>query len=263
VIGFKPSRRRLDMEGSRLLPVNVACHGVLTRSMRDTIVFHQAIGGLGEVAAAPARTLRIGVFTDAPGGTLVDSDVRAAVTACAKACAELGHEVAEIPCPFDGSVMDDFLAYWGFVAWIQVRSARVTMHRDFDRTRIEPWTAGLINSFRRGRRAAFAAVRRLRRFARTWARAMERCDVLLSPTLSQPAPPLGYLAPDQAFESHRERIRTYAAFTPLANAAGAPAISLPLGRSAQGLPIGVQLVAARGNDATLLALAQTLYPSPT
>ena len=263
VVGFKPSRGRLDMEGSRFLPVNVAVHGVLTRSLRDTIVFHQAIAGLGEVSPAPPRSLRIGVFSDAPGGTPVDPEVRAAVAAAAKACAALGHEVSEVSCPFDGSVMDDFLAYWGFVAWIQVRSARVTMHRGFDRTRIEPWTAGLIDSFRRGRRAAFAAIRRLRRFARTWAREMHRCDVLLSPTLAQPAPPLGYLAPDQAFESHRERIRTYAAFTPLANAAGAPAISLPLGRSAQGLPIGVQLTAARENDAMLLELAQALYPSPS
>jgi amidase len=202
------------------------------------------------------------VFADAPGGSPVDPEVRAAVLAIGRACAELGHEVAEIPCPFDGSAMDDFLAYWGFVAWIQVRSARVTMHRGFDRTRIEPWTAGLIDSFRRGRRGAFAAIRRLRRFARTWARAMKRCDVLLSPTLSQPAPPLGYLAPDQAFESHWERIRTYAAFTPLANAAGAPAISLPLGRAANGLPIGVQLAAARGDDRTLLELAQTLHVAP-
>ncbi|MGH7337346.1 MAG: amidase family protein, partial [Myxococcota bacterium] len=162
VIGFKPSRGRLDMEGSSLLPVNVACHGVLTRSIRDTIVFHQAIGGLAEVGAAPARTLRIGVFVDAPGGGPVDPEVRAAVLACAKACAGLGHEVAEMPCPFEGSVMDDFLSYWGFVAWVQVRSARMTLHRGFDRSRIEPWTAGLIDAFTRRRRDTFAATRRLR-----------------------------------------------------------------------------------------------------
>jgi amidase len=90
VVGFKPSRGRLDMEGSSLLPVNVACHGVLTRSLRDTIVFHQAIAGLGEVAAAPARPLRVGVFADAPGGTPVDPEVRAAVAAAAKQCAALG-----------------------------------------------------------------------------------------------------------------------------------------------------------------------------
>jgi amidase len=263
VIGFKPSRGRLDTQGSSLLPVNVACDGVLTRSLRDTILFHQAIAGLGEVAPAPARPLRIGAFADAPGGTPVDREVCAATLDAAKACAALGHEITEISCPFAGSVIDDFLTYWGFVAWIQVRSARLTIHRGFDRTRIEPWTAGLMDSFVRGRRAAFAAIRRLRGVARTYARVMEEHDILLSPTLPQPAPPLGFLATDLAFETHRERIRNFAAFTPVANAAGAPALSLPLGRSAAGLPIGVQLLAARGNDRTLLELAQTLLPTPT
>ncbi len=142
-----------------------------------------------------------------------------------------------------------------------MRSARVAMHRGFDRTRIEPWTAGLVDRFARGRRAAFAAIRRLRRFGRSYARVMEQCDILLSPTVAHPAPPLGYLATDQ-FETHFERLRVYAAFTPIANAAGAPAISLPLGASAAGLPIGVHLAARRGDDRTLLELAQTLYPAP-
>jgi amidase len=155
--------------------------------------------------------------------------------------------------------MDDFLAYWGFVAWVQVRSARVTMHRDFDRTRIEPWTAGLARTFTSNRRGAFAAIRRLRRFARRYAQVMERCDVLLSPTVAQPAPPLGHLATDH-FETHFERLREFAAFTPMANAVGAPAISLPLGETASGLPIGVHFAARRGDDALLLALARTLYP---
>ena len=261
VIGFKPSRGRMDMEGSALLPVNVATHGVLTRSLRDTIAFHQAMTPLGEVADAPARALRIAVFVDAPGGAPVDPEVRDAVLTAAKSCAALGHEVREIACPFGGSVMDDFIAYWGFVAWIQVRSGRVTMHRGFDRARIEPWTVGLIDSFRRRRRAAFAAIRRLRRFARTYADVMQQCDVLLSPTVACPAPPLGHLAPSLPFETHRERILRYAPFTPAANAAGAPAISLPLARTASGLPIGVQLAGARGADRTVLELANALLGS--
>jgi amidase len=259
VIGFKPSRGRLDMEGSRLLPVNVAVHGVLTRSLRDTIVFHQAVAGLEAVAEAPARPLRIGVFSDAPGVS-VDPAVRAAVAATAEQCAALGHEVVELRCPFDGSVMDDFLAYWGFVAWAQLRGARVAMHRGFDRTRIEPWTAGLVRSFTSRRRAALGAIRRLRRFARRYAEVMQRSDILLSPTLSQPAPPLGHLATD-SFEAHFERLRAFAAFTPMANAAGAPAISLPLGATPTGLPIGVHLSARHGDDRTLLELAQTLMKS--
>ena len=76
--------------------------------------------------------------------------------------------------------------------------------------------------------------------------------------LAEPAQALGYLATDQPFETAFERIRAYAGFTPLCNASGAPAISLPLGRSAAGLPIGVQLAAAHGGDATLLELARSI-----
>jgi amidase len=88
VVGFKPSRGRLDMEGSRSLPVNVAVHGVITRSLRDTIAFPPGgRGGSARWLRAPTRALRIGVFSDAPGGSPVDPEVRAAVARCAKTCA--------------------------------------------------------------------------------------------------------------------------------------------------------------------------------
>jgi amidase len=154
--------------------------------------------------------------------------------------------------------MDDFLAYWGMLAWVQVLSARFMLHRKFDRTKIEPWTSGLIETFTRHRMDVVRATRRLRAFTGTYARIMERYDVLESPTLSEPAPPLGYLATNQPFETAFERIRAYAPFTPIHNAAGAPAISLPMAHSSTGLPIGVQFAAARRHDAVLLQLARAL-----
>jgi len=85
-----------------------------------------------------------------------------------------------------------------------------------------------------------------------------RYDVLVLPSVAAPAPLLGHLATDLPYETHYDRVRTFAAFTPLHNVAGAPAISLPLGRGATGLPLGVQFAAARGHEALLLELAQTL-----
>ena len=116
----------------------------------------------------------------------------------------------------------------------------------------------LAATFSRDKLLALAATRRLRRFSRTFAERMGRHDVLVSPVLAEPAPPLGYLAADVPFETAFERIRAYAPFTPLYNASGAPAISLPLGRSAASLPIGVQLAAAHGNDRSLLELALSI-----
>lgn len=53
----------------------------------------------------------------------------------------------------------------------------------------------------------------------------------------------------------RARLLDYVAFTPLCNVAGAPAISLPAGVTANGLPIGVHLCTTTGDERTLLELA--------
>ena len=157
---WDPTRSVLDMEGSNLLPVNIAVHGCVTRTVRDTVAFHRAMSGLDEVAAAPARALRIGLSVDAPAGTPVDPEMLVAVRAAGRACEALGHTVSEITCPFPAPVIDDFLAYWGFLAWIQVATVRMMLHTGFDKTKIEPWTAGLCASFTSRRKAGVAAIRR-------------------------------------------------------------------------------------------------------
>jgi amidase len=132
------------------------------------------------------------------------------------------------------------------------------LHRGFDTTKIEPLTDALARWFARGWTWNLAAILRLRGFARTYSRVMERYDVLLSPTVSQPAPRLGYLGTDLPFETAFERLSSYAPFTPIQNAAGAPAVSLPLGRTASGMPIGVHFAAAQNRERTLLELAEAL-----
>ncbi len=258
LVGLKLTRGLLDMEGSNLMPVNVAVHGCVTRTVRDTIAFHRAMSTFDDIAPAPARPLRMRLYVDAPTGTPVDPEVQDAVRAAGRACQALGHQVDEIACPFPAQVIDDFLAYWGFLAWIQIETARSMLHRGFDKTKIEPWARGLAASFTSNRRRVFGAIRRLRRFRNDYAKVLERCDVLVSPSVATPAPPLGHLATDLPYETHYDRVRTFAPFTPLHNLAGAPAISLPLGRTTTWLPLGVEFAAARGQDALLLELAQTL-----
>ena len=55
-----------------------------------------------------------------------------------------------------------------------------------------------------------------------------------------------------------DRLQHYAAFTPIQNVSGAPAISLPMGQTSLGLPIGVQLSSRVGDEKTLLELAYAL-----
>lgn len=267
LVGLKPSRLRMDMEGSPLLPVNLATNGVVSRTVRDTVAFYDAIEArhpprgvrpIGRVAPRPARRLRMAVATGSALGRPVSSESRDAALAAARLCQSLGHEVDELAPPFSGAVLEDFLKYWGFLAWLQVRSGRLTLHWGFDGARVEPLTRGMAAYFTSQRRAVAEAILRLRRFEATYADFLARYDVLVTPTLAMPPPALGHLATDLDFDTMFERLKDYVPFTPFQNAAGAPAISLPLGRARSGLPLGVMFSAAPGEDRLLLELASEL-----
>jgi amidase/aspartyl-tRNA(Asn)/glutamyl-tRNA(Gln) amidotransferase subunit A len=81
-------------------------------------------------------------------------------------------------------------------------------------------------------------------------------DVLLTPTLTGPAPRLGTLG--AKLETAHEEYLDWLSFTYPYNCTGQPALSLPLGMSSTGLPIGVQLVGPPRGERTLLALAARL-----
>ena len=128
----------------------------------------------------------------------------------------------------------------------------------FDRRKLEPFMLGLSARAASQRRETLAALRRLRGLAGEWPALLAPHDVLIGPTLAQPAPPLGHLAPDVPFDEAMARLMAFTPFTGLVNAAGAPAISLPLGRTKEGVPIGVHALARHEDEATLLALAAEL-----
>ena len=95
-----------------------------------------------------------------------------------------------------------------------------------------------------------------RRAAAWWA---DGFDVLVTPTISEPPPPLGQLgASDADPQAIWERNLELIPFTPLQNATGQPAVSLPLYWNDAGLPIGVQFAAPFGDELTLLQLATQL-----
>jgi amidase len=101
----------------------------------------------------------------------------------------------------------------------------------------------------------------LNRFTRTMAEwwSKDGWDLLLTPMMPVPPFPLGYLDfdPDDRERSH-DRIYTATQYSVPFNVTGQPAISLPLHWSADGLPIGVQLVAAYGREDLLIRVAAQL-----
>jgi Asp-tRNA(Asn)/Glu-tRNA(Gln) amidotransferase A subunit family amidase len=118
------------------------------------------------------------------------------------------------------------------------------------------FTRGMADGFRRDRGRVVGASRRLRRTTQQMAAFFDRYDVMLSPVTSGVAPPIGHLANDVPHEELLSRVFAWIPFPPIANAAGTPAISLPLGwDEANHVPVGAMFGAATGQDALLLQLA--------
>lgn len=266
LVGLKPTRGRFDMEGSNTLPVNVAVQGVLTRTVRDTVAFWDAMSRVAPrssmpkmtpTAGAAKRKLRIGVSTALPRVT-VDPEHVEAVNAVAKKLEALGHTVEPVPHTIDEQFMDDFLSYWSVVAFLQSSTMKYVAQKGFNQALYDVWTSELVRRFHAARLDNVKATLRLRKFHQRFLAQFNRVDVLLTPTLAQPPPVLGFLSPEVDSKAQFERLSQYVPFTPAYNASGAPAISLPLAQTKSGLPIGLQFGANMGNEATLLELAAEL-----
>jgi amidase len=150
--------------------------------------------------------------------------------------------------------VDDFVLYWGFLAFAQVSSGRHTFGPTFDRARLDSLTLGLARHTSRNLHQLPLAIARLRRLRRRSAQFFSTYDALLSPTVAKETPQIGYLAPTD-YQQVIDRLIDWVAFTPLQNVSGDPAISLPLAQSADGMPVGMMLSADVGQEALLLELA--------
>ena len=128
----------------------------------------------------------------------------------------------------------------------------------FDRTRLDNLTLGLDRRAARNLYKVPLAIRRLSASDRITARLAGDYDVLLMPTLAEVTPRIGHLDPMGDYDQIMNRLIDWVAFTPLQNATGDPAISLPLAESADGLPIGMMLTSTVGHEARLLGLAYEL-----
>ena len=101
-------------------------------------------------------------------------------------------------------------------------------------------------------------ISRLSRLRKATARFYQDYDVLLTPTLADETPMIGHLDPTTDYQQIIDRLVEWVAFTPLQNATGEPAISLPMAQSASGMPIGMMFSAPTGQERRLLELAYEL-----
>ncbi len=271
LIGMKSSRGRLhSAEGAHLLPIDIVSQGILGRSVRDTARFLaegekyrrvRSLPELGYVGEPGKERLRIGIFSEADDGTPSHPDVTAAVEAAGRRCDELGHKIEVIRNPYGPEIMQDFIIYWTLLPFFLGWLGKFFVGWEFDASKLDPWSKGLTRIANQNFFRFPFVVNRLKRFAAGFPSTFNDFDVLVCPVLSEPPIRLGTISPDVPFQTQFDRVMKYACFTIYQNIAGTPAISLPMGRSADGLPIGVQFAAPMGEDARLLKLAYELEQS--
>jgi amidase len=278
LVGLKPSRGRISLQPTA---VDYWYGGAqifgLSRTVRDTGLLLDVLqGGLpGEPYRLPApsrsyveevatdpKQLRIALVTETPEhGTPVDRQVKAAVEASAKSLESLGHIVEPQPVPYE---------YWplfkSYTALIAAQTAAFfdAMAAPVGRVATPDDMANLYwTMVEKGRRMSAIdhsnQIEAVRRQCCAMAVKMDSFDVWLMPTSPMLPREHGYYDMALDVEAYDEsRMGPDCCFVAPFNASGAPAISLPMGRSVEGLPIGVQLVGRIGDEAGLLNLAGQL-----
>jgi amidase len=269
VFGLKPSRGRMLADAAPGLPGGLDVHHCVSRSVRDSAWLFAATERqdaaaphppVGLVSEPSPRRLRIALSTRSALGAEPDPEVKAATESAAKLCAELGHSVIETAPEIAGErFVEHFLTVWAHGPAQLVEQLEARPETRAAALQLEPWTLGLAEEYRGKPLGSLdAAVRHFVEVERTLDAFFAGVDVWLTPVTSMPPPVLGHLAPDVPFATLRQRCIDYVGYTPIHNAAGTPAMSVPLGWSAGGLPIGAQFAARRGGEATLFALAYEL-----
>jgi amidase len=271
LVGIKPTRGRVSNSPLGGDVTGLGTNGPLARTVRDAAAMLDAMAGpvagdpawapplppgetfLGWADRLPGR-LRIGRTTDsAIADARLEPEVAAALDDTALLLEELGHVVEDVPPGLLGpEVLPNFEQVW-------VLGATTLPVSPDQEARLCPLTRELRDrGLRLTARDAMEALYQLRLFSRRYVQAVDRFDVLLAPVLTMTPRPLGWFTEDGEGAPDFERQKRYAAFTALYNVTGQPAVSLPLGWTDDGLPIGSMLVGRPADEATLIALSAQL-----
>lgn len=264
VFGFKPSSRRMlpcmpdDMHG---LVVDHCLSWSVRDSARLLSLTEKTDDAVGFVAGPDSKRLRIGVYTRTLMGHEPEGPQRAALEKTIQLCRELGHEVisAKAP-PADGQEIGEaFFTIAGSVLDSMEQMMLPMFGRPLGDAELEPFTLELLDWYRaRPSSAMDDALATIDRVTASMADYLAQYDATLCPSIPVDLLPLGTLAPTLSFDELISRTEKLAAYTPVHNMAGAPAMSVPLHQSDEGWPLGAHFAASPGAERRLLALAYEL-----
>jgi amidase len=265
LLGLKPQRGRVPLAPRRRAWHGMSVNGVLTRSVADTALFHDVASGPSDVdadkpaapelpfsqaAAAQPERLRIAFSKKFPGVVLAKLDEQAsrALDQTVELLRSLGHEVAERDPDYGNAAIPNVIARYMRGAHDEVQGLE---HPERLERRTRAFariggliTDGLLERSLAGERAISERINGV----------LADHDFLITPAVAAQAPPIGALQGRGALWT----LNTVAGWVPyngVWNLTGQPAVSVPAGFSAEGLPQAVQIVAPEGREGPLLALA--------
>lgn len=285
LVGLKPSQGRITM-GPLVDESGLGVQHCVSRSVRDTAALLDATCGPGigdtVIAAAPLRPylmevgadpgrLRIGVLDHRPqGGPAIHPQCALAAQDAATLLASLGHHVEEAypKALEDTDLTSRFMAMWAANMAIGCQRIAEAIGRPVTEDDFEPMNWAQAQMAQRSSAVDYAmalfAVSQFRRRMHQWwtpvADGGEGFDLLLTPTLGDLPPILGTMVNRRGENPLRPVALAgqLVPFTPPANTTGQPAISLPLHWTAEGLPVGIHLVAGYGREDVLIRVAAQL-----
>ena len=274
--GLKPSRLRVPLgndapEGmAGFSTVNAVSHSVRDSALLldisagsvpgDPYSTPLINGAFVDAVEQPLREKSIAVWTQGFAGERISPDCVAAVKEVASKCEALGCHVEEACPDINGQALRDVFDVL-FSGNIRVLVTTLAAKKGTtDEPLFEPVTLACAEHGKRfGADDYAAAVQTIHQTARKLGAFFERYDFLMTPTLANPPLPLGALdMQSNDWPAYLEGLLDEIPFTPLFNATGCPAASLPLGKSNDGLPIGVQIGAPLGREDMLLSLSGAL-----
>jgi amidase len=279
LVGLKPTRDRIPTGPGGSDPLfGLAIEFAVTRTVRDCARLLDAVAGpdagapsfcvpparpFAEEVGADSGRLRVAYSSRSPGGADSAPECREAVERTLRVLADMGHEVVEAAPVFD---WDRFLetvhVLWCVGTAFPMDSVAKALGRVPSPDNVEAVTWACYEDGKRFTTTDLLAAEAHHNLVRRQvAPFFEQYDVFVTPTLFEPAAPLGRLDQSRAGLSAMDWTRqvfAYCPFTPLFNTTGQPAISLPLHETSAGLPVGVQLVAPFGGEALLFRIASAL-----
>jgi amidase len=276
LVGLKVQRGRISL-APELGDEPLVVDGVLTRTVADTAAVLDVLAGyeLGDATWAPPPEepfavsagrepgpLRIATTVLPPvADAVVDPMAAGAVTEAAELLRSLGHEVEQVDPPWQVEGLSDlfggiFAVHISLsIAYSAMMAGREPTERD-----MEPMSWAIWSMCQNISSVQFAgASAQLQGINRQLIAFLDPYDALLTPSLAERPLPIGTLdtaAPEPMSTFTRSGLFT--PFTPVCNAAGHPAISLPLFHGEDDLPLGVQLIGRPAREGDLLALSAQL-----